>query len=309
MNPGMTRKNEEAAPEYLVAAFYKFIPLPEFAEMREPLRSLCDAGGVRGTILLAPEGVNGTVAGPRAGVEAALAHLRSFGALADLEHKESFTATIPFARMKVRLKREIMGLGDPGAGQIREVGVYVPAEEWNDLISDPSVLLIDTRNDYEVAVGTFEGAVDPKTQTFRDFPEFVRANLDPERHTKIAMYCTGGIRCEKASAYMIDQGFPEVYHLQGGILKYLETVAPEESRWRGECFVFDERVSVDHTLQPGDLIRCFGCGGAITAEDKLSEKYEEGISCPVCHDGLTEQKRRRATERQRQIELARKRKV
>jgi len=266
----------------VVAAFYKFFPFPDFAEHREPLRSLCDSHGVRGTILLAPEGVNGTIAGPREGIHAVLAQLRSDARMADLEHKESFTDAPPFRRMKVRLKREIMGLGAPGSHSIGQVGQYVTPEEWNALLDDPDVLVLDTRNDYEVAVGAFDRAVNPKTTTFREFPEFVAENLDPRQHTKIAMYCTGGIRCEKASSFLLGQDFAEVYHLKGGILKYLETVSPEESRWRGECFVFDERVAVDHALQPGSHIKCRACGCAVSEEDCASELYEEGVSCPRC---------------------------
>ena len=297
------------AGSFVVAAFYKFVPLPDFTELRTPLRDLCALGGVHGTILLAPEGVNGTIAGPRHGVDAVLDSLRSDPRLSDLDHKESLADTMPFRRMKVRLKREIMGLGQPGSSPIRQVGQYVPAEDWNDLVADPDVLLIDTRNDYEIELGTFEGAVNPDIKTFRQFTDYVEKNLDSAVHKKVAMFCTGGIRCEKASSYMIDKGFPEVYHLQGGILKYLETVPAEESKWQGECFVFDKRVGVDHSLSQGQYGMCYGCGTPITEEDQKSEKYEEGVSCPRCHDKADDRKRSRAKERMLQVRLKEQRKT
>ncbi len=265
--------------------------------------------GVHGTILLAPEGVNGTIAGSREAIDAVLAQLRSDHRLADLEHKESYADDMPFRRLKVRLKREIMGLGDPCSNPIHQVGQYVDAEKWNDLVSDPDVLLIDTRNDYEIELGTFDGAVNPDIKTFRQFADYVDNNLDASVHKKVAMFCTGGIRCEKASSFMIDRGFPEVYHLKGGILKYLETVPAEESKWQGECFVFDKRVGVDHSLAKGGYGMCYGCGSPVTEEDQQSEKYEEGICCPRCHDNLDDKKRSRAEERIRQTQLAEQRKA
>ena len=234
--------------DFLVAALYKFVPLDDFREMREPLRAFCDAQEVRGTLLLAQEGINGTIAGPPAGIRAVLDHLRSDPRLGDLEHKESTASCMPFKRMKVRLKKEIVTLGVSGVDPNRHVGTYVQPEDWNELISDPDVVLIDTRNDYEVEVGTFKGAIDPKTPSFRDFPAWVAGATALANKPKVAMFCTGGIRCEKASSFLIEQGFGEVYHLQGGILKYLETVPEAESLWHGECFVFDEREGLSHGL-------------------------------------------------------------
>lgn len=291
----------------VVAAFYKYVYLSDHEALAPRLKSLCVDHGILGTILLASEGINGTVAGSRPGIDALLAHLRSDARLTDLEHKESYTAEAPFRRMKVRLKREIMGLGVPGSHPIRQVGQYVKPEEWNALIDDPSVLVLDTRNSYEVAVGTFERAMDPGTRTFREFPEFVTRNLEPAKHTRVAMFCTGGIRCERASSYLIEQGFSEVYHLQGGILKYLETVPPEESRWTGECYVFDERVAVDHALQRGELGQCPACGDPVSEADHAMEGYVAGISCPRCYQDLDDRRRSRLQERRRQQELARSR--
>ncbi|AXS41966.1 rhodanese-related sulfurtransferase [Breoghania sp. L-A4] len=233
--------------ELLVAALYKFVSLPDFREMRDPLHGVCVENGVFGTLLLAAEGINGTIAGPEAAVRAVLDFLRADPRMADLEHKESTASSMPFRRMKVRLKKEIVTLGVP-VDPNRSVGTYVAAEDWNALISDPDVVVIDTRNDYEVELGTFEGAIDPKTPSFRDFPAFVEASTALANKPKVAMFCTGGIRCEKASSYLVERGFGEVYHLRGGILKYLETVPEDESLWRGECFVFDERAALGHGL-------------------------------------------------------------
>jgi UPF0176 protein len=206
--------------------------------------------------------------------------------------------------MKVKLKKEIVTMGVPGIDPTEQAGQYVKPEDWNALVNDPDVLLIDTRNDYEVDVGTFKGALDPRITTFREFPEYVKKNIDPQRQPRVAMFCTGGIRCEKASAYMLQQGFTEVYHLQGGILKYLENVPAEESLWQGECFVFDQRVAVGQGLAPGHYELCYGCSRPITAEEKTSPKYQAGISCPHCYDTLTPEKRAAATERQKQVTLA-----
>lgn len=290
--------------DIVVAALYKFVTLEDFHALREPLLDACIASGARGTILLAPEGINGTIAGTREAIDQVLAYLRSDPRLADLEHKESFDDHLPFYRMKVKLKREIVTMGVEGIDPNSRVGTYVAPGDWNDLVNDPEVLLIDTRNDYEYGIGTFRGAIDPHTQSFRDFPAFVRSHLDPEKHKKVAMFCTGGIRCEKASAFMLEEGFAEVYHLQGGILKYLEEVPPQESTWEGECFVFDNRVAVDHKLQKGQYDQCYGCRHPITEQDKLSEKYNKGICCPLCYDRLTDDQRARFGERQKQIELA-----
>lgn len=290
--------------DIVVAALYKFVTLEDFHELREPLLDVCIASGARGTILLAHEGINGTIAGTRQAIDQVLAYLRSDPRLADLEHKESFDDHLPFYRMKVKLKREIVTMGIEGVDPNSRVGTYVAPGDWNDLVNDPEVLLIDTRNDYEYGIGTFRGAIDPRTQSFRDFPAYVRSHLDPEKHKKVAMFCTGGIRCEKASAFMLEEGFAEVYHLQGGILKYLEEVPPQDSTWEGECFVFDNRVAVDHKLQKGQYDQCYGCRHPITEQDKLSDKYQKGICCPLCYDRLTDDQRARFSERQKQIELA-----
>jgi UPF0176 protein len=293
--------------QLVVAAVYKFVKLADSASLREPLLAQCDALGITGTLLLAEEGINGTIAGTRSGIDNILAYLRSDPRLGDLEHKESFAEHPPFYRMKVKLKKEIVTMGVPGIDPTERVGRYVKPEDWNALIRDPDVLLVDTRNDYEVDVGTFKGAVDPRITTFREFPDYVKRNFDPEKQPRVAMFCTGGIRCEKASAYMLQQGFPEVYHLQGGILKYLENIPAERSLWQGECFVFDQRVAVGHGLAPGHYELCYGCSRPITAEEKSSPKYQAGVSCPNCYDSLTPEKRAAALERQKQVELAKQR--
>ncbi|HEY9801698.1 MAG TPA: rhodanese-related sulfurtransferase [Leptolyngbyaceae cyanobacterium] len=286
-----------------MATFYKFVSLPDFTEKQDPLLAYCLDQGIKGTILLAKEGINGTIAGSRQAIDAVLSYLRSDPRLQDLDHKESTAENPPFERMKVRLKKEIVTLGLPEVDPNEQVGTYVTPQEWNDLISDPEVTVIDTRNDYEVHIGTFKGAQNPQTNSFRDFPEYVRQNLDPSKQKKVAMFCTGGIRCEKASSFMLSQGFAEVYHLKGGILKYLEEVPPEASLWEGECFVFDERIAVGHGLEVGSHELCFCCGHPLAEEDKASAKYEEGISCPWCFDGLTEEKRVRQEEKWRQFQL------
>jgi UPF0176 protein len=286
----------------VVATFYKFVKLPDFAQKQAPLLAYCQAQSIRGTILLAAEGINGTIAGSRQAIDSVLCFLRSDPRLFDLEHKESHADSPPFDRLKVRLKKEIVTLGLPEIDPSDRVGTYVSPQEWNALISDPEVTLIDTRNDYEVSIGTFKGAQNPKTASFRQFPDYVRTHLDPSKHKKVAMFCTGGIRCEKATSLMMAQGFQEVYHLQGGILKYLEEVPPEESLWQGECFVFDQRVAVEHGLEAGTHEMCRSCGHPIAESDKTSPHYQEGISCPHCFDSLTEEKRARQQARQRQID-------
>ncbi len=288
----------------VVAALYKFVTLPDYRELREPLLDECLAAGARGTLLLAEEGINGTIAGSRESIDRVLAYLRQDPRLADLEHKESYDDHLPFHRMKVKLKREIVTMGVPGVDPNRQVGTYVKPADWNALVEDPEVLVIDTRNDYEVAIGSFRGAIDPHTTTFREFPGYVRSHFDPDKHRKVAMFCTGGIRCEKASAFMLREGFEEVYHLQGGILKYLEEVPAEHSTWEGECFVFDNRVSVDHHLQKGRYDQCHGCRHPITETDKQSPLYMKGVCCPGCHDTLSDEQKARFAERQKQMELA-----
>lgn len=288
----------------VVAAIYKFVKLPDCAELRAPLQAQCDALNIMGTLLLAKEGINGTVAGTRANIDQLLAYLRNDARFADLPHKESTATVQPFYRMKVKLKKEIVTMGVDGINPTELVGQYIKPEDWNALISDPDVLLVDTRNDYEVDVGTFKGAVNPRITTFREFPEYVKNNFDPDKQPRVAMFCTGGIRCEKASAFMLKEGFAEVYHLQGGILKYLENVPAEQSLWQGECFVFDQRVAVGQGLQAGHYELCYGCARPITAEKKASPEFEQGISCPHCYDSLTSEKRAGALERQKQIELS-----
>jgi UPF0176 protein len=248
-----------------VTAFYKFVSIADPSGLRETLLALADDCGIKGTILLAPEGINSTVSGPDPGIRRLLAFLRADPRFADLVSKESYTDEIPFGRLKVKVKREIVTMRQPDADPSKRVGTYVKPEDWNTLVSDPDVLVLDTRNAYEVAIGTFKGAVDPVTASFSEFPDFVAANLDPEKHKRVAMFCTGGIRCEKASAFMLGQGFPEVYHLEGGILKYLETIPPQQSLWQGECFVFDERVALEHGVKPGTHVMCESCGFPIAA--------------------------------------------
>ncbi|MBW4593879.1 MAG: rhodanese-related sulfurtransferase [Brasilonema angustatum HA4187-MV1] len=290
----------------VVAALYKFVKLQDFAQKQYPLLSLCQAHNVKGTILLAPEGINATVAGSRQAIDCLLSFLRSDSRLADLEHKESYADDPPFDRMKVRLKKEIVTIGLPGVDPNQQVGTYVNPKDWNTLISDPQVTVIDTRNDYEVSIGTFKKAQNPQTESFAEFPEYVHNHLDPNKHKKVALFCTGGIRCEKASSFMLSQGFQEVYHLKGGILKYLEEVPESESFWDGECFVFDQRIAVRHGLEPGSYDMCPSCGHPISEADKSSSKYQEGVSCPSCFDTLSEDKKARQQEKKRQLDLARK---
>jgi len=290
--------------QIVVCALYHFVRLDDYQSLQQPLLDVMLENRVKGTLLLANEGINGTIAGERAGIDAVLKWLKFDPRLKDLNHKESYDDTYPFYRSKVKLKKEIVTMGVEGIDPNRKVGTHVAASEWNALIADPEVLLIDTRNDYEVEIGSFQNAVNPNTNSFREFPEYVEKHLDPERHKKIAMYCTGGIRCEKSTAYLKEKGFDEVYHLQGGILKYLEEVPQEESLWQGECFVFDNRVAVNHALEKGDYDQCHACRLPITEEDKQSEYYEKGVSCPRCYDKLSEAQKTAFKERQKQIELA-----
>ncbi len=289
----------------VVAALYRFVPLDDYVQLREPMLDQMIAAEVRGTLLLASEGINGTIAGFRAGIDDVLHYLRSDPRLAELEVKESWCDEMPFKRSRVRLKKEIVTLGVEGIDPLDAVGTYVDPQDWNDLIADPDVTLIDTRNDYEVAIGTFKGAQSPDTHSFREFPKYVEQKLDPGTHKKVAMFCTGGIRCEKSTALLKKQGFTEVYHLRGGILKYLEVVPKEESQWEGECFVFDRRVSVGHGLEVGEHDLCFACGWPITQEDQLHPDFRIGVHCPRCVHEITEEQRSRFAERQRQIELSR----
>ncbi len=291
--------------QIVVAALYQFVSLPDYQDLKEPLTEQCQAAGIKGTLLLASEGINGTIAGTREGIDQILAYLKSDERLAGISHKESFHDETPFYRMKVKLKKEIVTMGVEGIDPLQVVGTYVAPKDWNALIADPDVVVVDTRNDYEYELGSFEGAVNPETKSFREFPQYVADNMDPKKHKKVAMFCTGGIRCEKSTAYMKEQGFEEVYHLHGGILQYLEDVPEKESLWNGECYVFDNRVSVDHDLNPGTYDLCHGCREPINADDKASEKFIEGVSCPRCFDTQTDEQRERFLERQKQMELAR----
>ncbi|MEQ8448910.1 MAG: rhodanese-related sulfurtransferase [Nitratireductor sp.] len=287
-----------------IAALYRFCRLARPETLRQPLAAFCDRHGVKGTLILAPEGINGTVAGPDAGIDTLIAYLQREAGLGDLELKFSRAATMPFLRMKVRLKREIVSMGVEAVDPVAEAGTYVEAEDWNRLIDDPETVVVDTRNEYEVSLGTFAGALDPGTRRFRDFPAWAEAHREAFRGRKVAMFCTGGIRCEKATAYMKSIGIEEVFHLKGGILKYLEEVPAEASRWRGECFVFDERVSVGHGLAQGDASLCRACRHPLTGQDRGSPQFVEGVSCPHCADKRSAADRARYAERQRQVDLA-----
>lgn len=293
--------------KFVVAALYKFVTLEDYQARREPLLDICRELNIKGTLLLANEGINGTVAGSREGIDALLTYLKSEPRLVDLEHKESFFEEAPFYRMKVKCKKEIVTMGVDGIDPNKEKGQYVKPKDWNALVNDPDVVVVDTRNDYEVELGTFKGAVDPKTESFGEFPAYVKANMNPEKTPKVAMFCTGGIRCEKSTAFMLQQGFEEVYHLEGGILKYLEEVPESESTWEGDCYVFDNRVAVNHSLEQGNYDLCHGCRYPISTDDKQSSLYEEGVKCPRCHDKLSDSQLERFRERQRQVQLAKKR--
>ena len=287
-----------------ICALYKFVRLEAFEALRLPLANKMLAAEVKGTLLLASEGINGTIAGSQTGIESVLTFLSEQPGLDNVSHKESYCAENPFHRTKVKLKKEIVTMGVEGIDPNHVVGTYVKAKDWNALISDPEVLLVDTRNDYEIEIGTFKNAVNPNTETFREFPAYVEKHLDKNKHKKVAMYCTGGIRCEKSTAYLKEQGFEEVYHLEGGILKYLEEVPSSETLWQGECFVFDGRVAVNHELEQGNYDQCFACRFPLTTAEKAGEHYVKGVSCHRCYDKVTEQQRNRYAERQRQISLA-----
>ncbi|WP_146347086.1 oxygen-dependent tRNA uridine(34) hydroxylase TrhO [Phaeobacter marinintestinus] len=292
---------------FIIAALYHFTRFPDPAALKPALQELCQTQHVKGTLLLAHEGINGTIAGPRAGIDAVLAHIRALPGCADLEWKEATSDRAPFPRMKVRLKKEIVTMGQPDVDPRARVGNYVDPQDWNDLIRSPDVAVIDTRNDYEVAIGTFEGAVDPQTDTFRDFPAWWEDNKERFHNKRIAMFCTGGIRCEKSTNYLLGQGIPEVYHLKGGILRYLEETPEDDSTWKGECFVFDNRVSVGHGLKEGPHVLCHGCRRPILPEDKARPEFEDGVSCHQCIDETSEADKMRFRERQKQIRLARER--
>lgn len=291
----------------VVCAMYKFVRLENFEHLRTPLASTMEKFGVKGTLLLAQEGINGTVAGTREGIDGLLEWLNAEPRLNGIVCKESYTAELPFYRAKVKLKKEIVTMGVEGIDPTQVVGTYVKPADWNALIEDPDVVLVDTRNDYEVEIGTFKGALDPKTTTFREFPDYVKENLDPAKHKKVAMYCTGGIRCEKSTAYLKEQGFDEVYHLEGGILKYLEEVPAEESLWEGECFVFDSRVAVNHNLEKGQYDQCFACRMPITEPEKEHPHYQKGVSCHHCYGKHSAEQIKRFSEREKQNMLSKER--
>lgn len=292
---------------YIVAALYHFTRFDDIAAIQGPLSDLCKSRGISGTLLLAPEGINGTIAGDRAGIDTVIAHIRTLPGCADFEWKESTATVPPFHRMKVRLKREIVTMGQPDVDPATTVGHYVAPADWNALIQSPDVAVIDTRNDYEVAIGTFDGAVDPQTKTFGEFPAWWEENKERFHNKKIAMFCTGGIRCEKSTNFLIGQGVEDVYHLKGGILKYLEEVPQEDSTWDGDCFVFDARVSVGHGLKEGPHELCYACRRPILPTDKARPEFEEGVSCHQCTDQTSDDDKARFRERQKQIALARKR--
>ena len=292
---------------YVIAALYHFSRFDDPAALKPALLNLCNTQDVMGTLLLAPEGVNGTIAGPRAGIDAVLAHIRGLPGCAELEWKEAVSDRRPFGRMKVRIKREIVTMGQPDFDPRARVGHYVTPEDWNDLIERDDVAVIDTRNDYEVEIGTFKGAIDPRTASFGEFPAWWEANKHRFHNKKIAMFCTGGIRCEKSTNYLLGQGVEDVYHLKGGILKYLEDVPARDSTWQGDCFVFDNRVSVGHGLKEGAHVLCHGCRQPILPEDMQRPEYEAGVSCHKCYDKTSDWDKDRFRERQKQMELSRKR--
>jgi len=302
MNP--VTDNQTVQDQVKVAAFYQFVPLDDIEGLQREIRMVCENSSILGTILLANEGINGTIAGSEGELDTLFAFLNQYPGLEGLSKKVSFCNRNPFYRMKVRLKKEIVTLGKEGIDPRQLVGEYVAPERWNELISRPDVRLIDTRNDYEVGLGTFSGAENPETRSFRDFPAWVEANLDIEKDQKVAMFCTGGIRCEKSTALLKELGYKNVYHLEGGILNYLETVPVDESMWQGDCFVFDNRVTIDHDLAEGRYELCPACRMPLSEEDRQSPKFEKNVSCPKCFDRLTPERRASLEERGRQIELA-----
>ena len=293
--------------QIVVAALYHFVTLEKFAEYRQPLLNRMKENNIKGTLLLASEGINGTIAGSAESIDKLISWLKADEHFAELKYKISYDDVMPFYRTKVKLKKEIVTMGVEGIDPKKVVGTYVKPQDWNTLISDPDVTLIDTRNDYEIKIGTFKNAINPETESFREFPDYIKENYEPEKHKKVAMFCTGGIRCEKSTAFLKEQGFSEVYHLEGGILKYLEDVPKEESLWEGECFVFDNRVSVNHALEKGVYDQCHACRIPITEEEKTDARYETGVSCPHCFDKITESQRVRFAEREKQVLLAKKR--
>jgi len=287
-----------------ICALYKFTRLDDFEKIQKPLKKFMELLNVRGTLLLAREGINGTIAGEKTNIEEVLAYLQSDKRLADISYKYSYSVKPPFNRLKVKLKKEIVTLGISDIDPTHSSGTYVKPSDWNEFINDPEVILIDTRNNYEYEIGSFKGAINPNTETFREFPSYTKNNLEKYRNKKIAMFCTGGIRCEKSTAYLKSEGFENVYHLQGGILKYLEEVEEAESLWEGECFVFDDRVAVKHKLELGKYDQCHACRFPITEEDKKHPHYEKGASCPRCYGTKNSSQVSRYREREKQVQLS-----
>jgi UPF0176 protein len=305
--PSHATEYDSETNNIVVAALYKFTRFADYEQYRELILNTMLDNDVKGTLLIAAEGINGTISGSRQGVDAVLAYLRTIDVIGSFDFKESYSNAQPFYRTKVKLKKEIVTMGVENIDPLQSVGRYVKPSDWNALISDPEVILIDTRNDYEVQIGTFKNAVNPNTETFRQFPDYVAKELDPTKHKKVAMFCTGGIRCEKSTAFMRQQGFEEVYHLEGGILKYLEEVPSDESMWEGDCFVFDNRVSVNHNLEKGEYEQCFACRMPITSAEQQSSAYVKGESCPHCIDKATVEQKARFREREHQMQLAQQR--
>ena len=291
----------------IVAALYHFTKFSDYKKLQDPLRKICNSEGIKGSLLIAYEGINGTISGSRSGIDAVLKHIRSMPGCSDLEHKESFASEIPFKRMKVKLKKEIVTMGQPHIDPTLNVGNYIEPSDWNNLISQDDVIIIDTRNDYEVAIGSFDGAIDPETKSFGEFPEWWEENRSKYQDKRVAMFCTGGIRCEKSTNFLLNEGVKDVYHLKGGILKYLEEVPEKNSKWNGECFVFDSRVSVKHGLEEGIYNLCYACRMPLAPDDFKKEEFEKGVSCHLCIDSNDDERKERFRERQYQVELADKR--
>ncbi|MDC0096226.1 rhodanese-related sulfurtransferase [Amylibacter sp.] len=291
----------------IVAALYHFTKFSDYKKLQDPLRKICNSEGIKGSLLIAYEGINGTISGSRSGIDAVLKHIRSMPGCSNLEHKESFASEIPFKRMKVKLKKEIVTMGQPHIDPTLNVGNYIEPSDWNNLISQDDVILIDTRNDYEVAIGSFDGAIDPETKSFGEFPEWWEENRSKYQDKRVAMFCTGGIRCEKSTNFLLNEGVKDVYHLKGGILKYLEEVPEKNSKWNGECFVFDSRVSVKHGLEEGIYNLCYACRMPLAPDDFKKEEFEKGVSCHLCIDSNDDERKERFRERQYQVELADKR--
>jgi len=294
-------KTEISQNQWIIAALYRFVALNDLPTLQKRIKGVCEENGICGTLLIAPEGINGTIAGQGDAIPTIIALLNEIAEIDKGELKYSHAAEKPFRRMKVRLKKEIITMKAPEADPTKKIGDYVEPKDWNDLINDPDVTLIDTRNTYETAVGIFDGAIDPQIETFTEFKDYVQKKLDPKEHKKVAMFCTGGIRCEKASSYMLAHGFEEVYHLKGGILQYLEDVPAEESKWKGDCFVFDRRVAVGQDLEESPYQICYGCRFPLSQEDLAASSYEKGVSCPHCIDKLTEEKARSFRMRHEQM--------